>query len=139
MPQGKNRPAASVLGKSTEVTRLRVRGAHPCTLTNPERRRWRALRRSPGYTPNRERAPWGDVPEEQRLDWCRALLDFPTFFPGPAWMGFAARTIREDRVSDAVPQWAWQADDFNRIGFTAADWYVLRLCVDRRLGEAARP
>ena len=92
-----------------------------------------ALRRSPGYTPNRERSPWGDVPEEQRLDWCRALLDFPTFFPGPAWMGFAARTIREDRVSDAVPQWAWQADDFNRIGFTTADWYVLRLCVDRRL------
>ena len=94
-----------------------------------------ALRRSPGYTPQRAGNPWGAVPGDQRLDWCRALLDFPTFFPGAMWMGFAARTIRDDRVSNAVPQWAWQADDFHRIGFTPADWYLLRLCVDRRLEQ----
>ncbi|GAA1758801.1 hypothetical protein [Agromyces humatus] len=92
-----------------------------------------ALRRSPGYSPDRERNPWGDVPQHLRLDWCRALLDFPTFFPGAAWMAFTARTIREDKVSKAVGQWAWQADDFHRIGFSAADWYVLRLCIDRRI------
>lgn len=92
-----------------------------------------ALERSPGYTPERARNPWGGVPEELRLDWCRALLDFPTFFPGPFAMSIAARVIRDDRVSDVVDQWSWQADDFYRIGFTAADWYLLRLCVDRRL------
>ncbi len=94
-----------------------------------------ALRRSPGYTPERAKNPWGTVPEDQRLDWCRALLDFPTFFPGPLWMSSAARDIRDDRVSNAVPQWAWQADDFHRFGFTPADWYLLRLCVDRRLEQ----
>ena len=94
-----------------------------------------ALRRSPGYAVERERNPWGSVPEPLRLGWCRALLDFPTFFPGPMSMSFAARTIRSDTVSNAVPQWAWQADDFHRIGFAAADWYVLRLCVQRRLDK----
>ncbi|WP_400996734.1 hypothetical protein [Agromyces sp. GXQ0307] len=92
-----------------------------------------ALERSPGYTPERDRNPWGDVPEELRLDWCRALLDFPTFFPGPFAMSIAARVIRDDRASDVVAQWSWQADDLHRVGFTAADWYLLRLCVDRRL------
>ncbi|MFC9918262.1 hypothetical protein [Agromyces binzhouensis] len=92
-----------------------------------------AVERSPGYTPERRRNPWGEVPEPARLDWCRALLDFPTFFPGPLAMGFAARTIRADKATAAVAQWAWQADDFHRAGFTADDWYLLRLCVDRRL------
>ena len=73
-----------------------------------------ALRRSPGYTPDRAKHPWGTVPEDQRLDWCRALLDFPTFFPGPMGMSIAARIIRDDRVSDVVSHWSWQADDFHR-------------------------
>lgn len=93
-----------------------------------------ALRRSPGFSPVREHNPWGDVPDHLRLDWCRALLDFPTFFPGPTAMAFTARIIRSDRVA-TVHQWAWQADDFHRIGFAAADWYLLRLCVDRRLDK----
>ncbi len=93
-----------------------------------------ALRRSPGYTPMREADPWGSVPEHLRLDWCRALLDFPTFFPGPARMGRVAGSIRSDRVA-TVDQWAWQADNFHRIGFTAGDWYLLRLSVDRRLDK----
>lgn len=106
------------------------REAHPERETAQD-----ALRRSPGYTPERRRNPWGAVPEDERLDWCRALLDFPTFFPGPMWMSIAARIIRDDRVSDVVSQWSWQADDFHRIGFTAADWYLLRLCVDLRLEQ----
>ena len=93
-----------------------------------------ALRRSPGYTPMREEDPWGSVPAHLRLDWCRALLDFPTFFPGPVRMGRVAGIIRSDRVA-TVDQWAWQADDFHRIEFTAADWYLLRLCVARRLNH----
>jgi hypothetical protein len=72
------------------------------------------------------------VPESLRLDWCRALLDFPTFFPGASRMAWTARIIRSDRAT-TVHQWAWQADDFHRSGFTASDWYLLRLCVDRRL------
>ena len=91
-----------------------------------------ALRRSPGYTRKREKDPWGSVPESLRLDWCRALLDFPTFFPGASRMAWTARIIRSDRAT-TVHQWAWQADDFHRSGFTATDWYLLRLCVDRRL------
>lgn len=94
-----------------------------------------ALERSPGYSRKRERRPWGEVPQHLRLDWCRALLDFPTFFPGAMWMSIAANTIRADKVSNAVYQWAWQADDFHRVGFTPDDWYLLRLCVDRRLDE----
>lgn len=81
--------------------------------------------------PINDRSPWGDVPEEDRPRWCRALLDFPTAFPGPMVMTFAARQIRAGGVA-TLHDWAWQAAAFHRLGFSAADWYLLRLCVDRR-------
>jgi hypothetical protein len=88
-------------------------------------------RMSPG-DPRNERSPWGDIPREDRPAWCRAILDFPTHFPGATVMTFAAREIRSGGVA-TLHAWAEQAAAFHRIGCTAADWYLLRLCVDRRL------
>ncbi|GAA2035869.1 hypothetical protein GCM10009819_20490 [Agromyces tropicus] len=76
--------------------------------------------------------PWGEVPIDERLDWARALHDFPPVFPGPTVMFFIQKRIRSGRVA-SLDDWAWQAAAFHRIGFTAADWYLLRLCVEQRL------
>ncbi|BDZ55319.1 hypothetical protein [Agromyces marinus] len=85
----------------------------------------------PPGDPVNDRSPWGDVPEAERLAWCRALLDFPTSFPGPAIMGFVAQRIRAGGVV-GVHRWAWQAAAFHRLGFAASDWYLLRLCIEQR-------
>ncbi|MWB97648.1 hypothetical protein [Agromyces seonyuensis] len=77
---------------------------------------------------------WAGVPEELRLDWCRALLDFPPYFPGPSFMVYTAQAIRGDRVATPLV-WPLHAASFHRLGFTAVDWYMLRLCLDRRLEE----
>lgn len=90
------------------------------------------MRRMPPSDPRNARSSWGDVPEEDRSAWYRAILDFPTQFPGPTIMTFAAREIRAGGVA-TLHAWAQQAAAFHRIGFTAAEWYLLRLCVDRRL------
>ncbi|BDZ64110.1 hypothetical protein [Agromyces mangrovi Wang et al. 2018] len=78
--------------------------------------------------------PWGGMPEPRRLEWCRALLDFPPTFPGPTIMTFAAARIRSGG-SVHIIDWTAQAMALEAVGFGPAEFMLLRLAIAKRVDE----
>lgn len=128
VPQGKNRPAASVSGKAMEVQASAIR-----RFAMSSDRAQRAFRKIADRT-------WRSIPPERRWAWTRAQIDFPPIWWGVMPMIGASQAVRSGSCTN-VTEWAEVAHEFEALGFTPDDYYLLRLCIrqlDRTDAELVR-
>ena len=72
-----------------------------------------------------ELSPWGDIPRAERRAWFRVLFDYPPTWPGVLFMAHG-RSVGDGDDPKAPHGWAEHAAVFHAIGFTPAEWYLLR-------------
>ncbi len=87
-----------------------------------------------GVDPERSRATWDAMPDDEKAAWCRGFVDFPPTFPGATIMAAISRRVREGGFASWV-SWREHAGAFSLLGFSQYDYYMLRVCADRRREE----
>lgn len=84
------------------------------------------------------RSNWGAIPPERRTRWCQAQLDFP-----PIWLGVFPMIATSDAVRRGeytnISYWTDVAHQFEAIGFSPEDYYLLRLCISHQLRTKKHP
>lgn len=88
-----------------------------------------------GEDPELSLARWEEMEHVEKRDWAQAMLDFMPTFPGPTMMNFIYGPVRAGDTSNLGAAWEHNAGAFSLLGFTAADFYVLDLCIGRRLDD----
>ena len=80
-------------------------------------------------------ALWGAIPEDRRVEWCRAWVDFI-----PAWLGtipmmMVCRAVQRGSYT-TYQSWVPVAHAFEAAGFTPEAYYLLRLTLRARHATA---
>lgn len=81
-------------------------------------------------------AAWGPILPERRRRWCQAQLDYPPSHRTPMLMIYTACTVRHGGYT-TFPKWVAVAREFEAIGLTPDTYSLLRLCIEKVLGEGA--